>query len=210
MSFFRIIPMAFVMVAGPQIVSAIIFATSERARANSVAYVSGALTSAVVGTTAFYFLWEALGFKSATVSGGHVWVDWTLVALLAILALRVFLRRANSKQPKWMGKLETASPGFALKLGLLLFIAMPTDLLAMATVSGFLSTHNLSLAKAIPFLLLTALLIGLPLLVLLAMGHRADTALPKMRDWMNSHAWVVSEIVILFFMVLELKDALTN
>jgi small neutral amino acid transporter SnatA (MarC family) len=60
MTFLRIVPMAFVMVAGPQIISAVVFATSERTRANSVAYVSGAVTSTIVGTTLFFILWEAL------------------------------------------------------------------------------------------------------------------------------------------------------
>jgi Sap, sulfolipid-1-addressing protein len=210
MTFAKIVPMAFVMVAGPQIISAVIFATSERARATSVAYVSGAVSSVIVGTTVLFLLWEALGFNSATISGGHVIVDWTLVGLLAVLALRVFLKRAEAEPPTWMGRLQTASPGFALKLGLLLFIAMPTDVLTMLTVSGYLATHDESLAKAIPFILLTALLIGFPLLVLLAMGRRAETSLPKVRDWMNTNSWVVSEIVIVFFMVLELKDALAN
>jgi Sap, sulfolipid-1-addressing protein len=210
MTLLRIVPMAFVMVAGPQIISSVVFATSERARANSVAYVSGAVTSTIVGTTLFFILWEALGFKSATISGGHVYVDWTLVGLLAILAVRVYLRRAEAEPPKWMGKLQTASPSFALKLGLLLFIAMPTDILTMLAVSGYLSTHDESLANAIPFFLLTALLIGFPLLVLLAMGRRAETTLPKVRNWMNTNSWVVSEIVIVFFLVLELNDALSN
>jgi hypothetical protein len=208
--FLRIVPMAFVMVAGPQIISAVVFATSERARANSVAYVAGAVSSIIVGTTLSFILWEALGFKSGTLSGGHVYVEWTLVALLAVLAVRVFLGRAESEPPKWMGKLETASPRFAFRLGLLLFIAMPTDILTMLAVSGYLSTHNESLLQAIPFILLTALLVGFPLLVLLAMGHRAETTLPKVRDWMNTNSWVVSEIVIVFFLILELKDALAS
>ena len=55
-----------------------------------------------------------------------------------------------------------------------------------------------------------ALLIGFPLLVLLALGHRAEATLPKVRNWMNTNSWVVSEIVIVFFLVLELKDALSN
>jgi hypothetical protein len=57
---------------------------------------------------------------------------------------------------------------------------------------------------------LTALLIGFPLLVRPAMGHRAETTLPKVRNWMNTNSWVVSEIVIVFFLVLELKDAFTS
>jgi hypothetical protein len=208
MTFVKIVPMAFVMIAGPQIISAILFATSEKARANSFAYVSGAVASTAVGTTLCYFIVQALGLKSSTTSGGHAFVDWIFVVLLAIIAVRVFLRRAASEPPKWMGKLETASPGFALKLGLLLFIAMPTNVLTMLTVGGYLSAHDESLVSAIPFILLTAFFIGLPLLILLALGQRAQTLLPKARDWMSANSWVVSEIVVLFFMVMELKDAL--
>jgi Sap, sulfolipid-1-addressing protein len=208
MTFVKIVPMAFVMIAGPQIISAILFATSEKARANSFAYVSGAVASTAVGTTLSYFIVQALGLKSSTTSGGHAFVDWIFVVLLAIIAVRVFLHRAASEPPKWMGKLETATPGFALKLGLLLFIAMPTNVLTMLTVGGYLSAHDESLVSAIPFILLTAFFIGLPLLILLALGQRAQTLLPKARDWMSANSWVVSEIVVLFFMVMELKDAL--
>ena len=208
MTFLKIVPMAFVMVAGPQIISAVMFATSGKARANSLAYVSGAVTSTVVGTTLCFILVQALGLKSSTTKGGHAYVDWILVGLLAILAVRIFLRRADAEPPRWMGKLQTASPGFALRLGLLLFIAMPTDILTMLTVGGYLAAHDESLVSAIPFFLLTALVIGLPLLVLLALGKRAQTTLPKARDWMNANSWVVSEIVVVFFLLMEFKDAL--
>jgi hypothetical protein len=109
--------------------------------------VSGAVASTIAGTTLFFILVEALGLKSATSSGGHVFVDWIFVLLLAVIGVRVFLGRADAEPPKWMGKLQTASPGFALKLGLLLFIAMPTDILTMLTVGGYLSTHDQSLAE---------------------------------------------------------------
>ncbi len=79
----------------------------------------------------------------------------------------------------------------------------------MLTVGGYLSAHDESLANAIPFFLLTALLIGLPLLVLLALGACAQTALPTLRNSMNANSWVVSEIVIVFFLVIELQEALT-
>jgi hypothetical protein len=210
MTFVKIVPMAFVMVAGPQIISAILFATSEKARVNSLAYVAGAVASTVGGTALCFILVEALGLRSSTSSGGHAFADWIFVGLLAIIAVRVFLRRADAEPPKWMGKLQTASPGFALRLGLLLFIAMPTDILTMLTVGGYLSAHDESLVSAIPFFLVTALFIGLPLLMLLALGKRGETSLPKARDWMNANSWVVSEIVIVFFMVLELKDALAG
>jgi hypothetical protein len=210
MTSLRIVPLAFVMVAGPQIISAIVLATSERSRPNSFAYVAGATASTVVGTTVFFIIAQAIGLKSGSERGGHAWVDWILVGLLVLIAIRIFLRRADSEPPKWMGRLQGATPQFAFRLGALLFIAMPTDILTMLTVAGFLSSHNESLAGAIPFWVVTALFVGSPLLTLLALGRRAQTSLPKLRDWMNANSWVVSEIVIVFFVVLEINDAISN
>jgi small neutral amino acid transporter SnatA (MarC family) len=45
MDFAKYLPMAFVMIAGPQILSAIFLATSEDWRRNSAAYVAGAALS---------------------------------------------------------------------------------------------------------------------------------------------------------------------
>jgi Sap-like sulfolipid-1-addressing protein len=208
-TFVKIVPMAFVMIAGPQIISSVMFATSERARATSLASVSGAVTSVVAGTALCFFLFEALGLQESGAGGSHEDLDWLFAVLLAILAIRVFLERAESEPPAWMGKLQAATPGFALKLGLLLFIAMPTDILTMLTVGGYLSAHGESLWSALPFWALTALFVGTPLLVLLALGRRAETTLPKVRDWMNANSWIVSEIVIVFFFAMELKDALS-
>ena len=43
-----------------------------------------------------------------------------LVALLLVAMAAVFRRRKQSEPPKWMGKLETATPRFAFTLGFLL------------------------------------------------------------------------------------------
>jgi MFS family permease len=205
----KIVPMAFVMIAGPQIISAVMFATSERARPNSFAYVGGALCSTVAGTAIAFLIVESLGLEESG-GGTHTWFDWVLVGLLALLGARVFLKRTESEPPKWMGKLQAATPAFALKLGLLLFIAMPTDILTMLTVGGYLSSHGESLVSAIPFWILTGLLVGMPLIVLLLLGRKAERVLPGMRDWMNQNSWIVSEIVIVFFLVMELNDALSG
>lgn len=52
----------------------------------------------------------------------------------------------------------------------------------------------------------TGLLISSPLLVLLLMGKRADTVLPALRNWMNTNAWVVSEIVLALFLLLQIQS----
>ncbi len=38
------------------------------------------------------------------------------------------------------------------------------------------------------------------------LGARAKVLLPKVRDWMNTNSWVVSEIVIVFFMGITINS----
>jgi hypothetical protein len=39
-----------------------------------------------------------------------------------------------------------------------------------------------------------------------ATRHDAERILPKMRDWMTAHPWIINEIVILVFVVTVAKD----
>jgi hypothetical protein len=36
------------------------------------------------------------------------------------------------------------------------------------------------------------------------MGKRAESALPRIREWTNATSWIVSEAVLLFFLVMAL------
>jgi ABC-type amino acid transport system permease subunit len=53
---------------------------------------------------------------------------------------------------------------------------------------------------------LTLLLVGLPLIILLLLGKRAQELLPKVRDWMSTNSWVVNEAVIVFFLALTVSS----
>ncbi len=57
---------------------------------------------------------------------------------------------------------------------------------------------------ALPFIFLTLLLLAVPALLVLALGQRAKTLLPKIRDWMDTNSWIVSEVVLVFFIVIVL------
>lgn len=61
-------------------------------------------------------------------------------------------------------------------------------------------------ADGVPFILLTLLLLALPALMVLLLGERAKAFLPKVRDWMNNNSWIVSEIVLVLFIVLVSKN----
>jgi hypothetical protein len=49
-------------------------------------------------------------------------------------------------------------------------------------------------------------LLGAPALGVVFLGRRADVVLPKIRNWMTNQAWVVSEIVLLFFLAITIKS----
>ena len=203
-----ILPLAVVMIAGPQILSAVFLATSERARASSLAYIAGVTGAVTVGVSLVFFVAKAAGANtnSSGTSSGNETVDWIIIGLLVALLVRVFLNRANMQPPKWMARLQSATPKFALGLGFLLFILMPTDILTMVTVGMFQAAHDAPWWHNLYFIGVTVLLISLPLLIVLLLGRRADRVLPKVRDWMNDHSWVVSEAVILIFLAITASN----
>jgi threonine/homoserine/homoserine lactone efflux protein len=206
MTFLTILPLAIVMVAGPQLVSAVLLATSQRARRNSVAYLLGVALATAVGVTLVYVLGRVFGFGGGSgEETGAEPIDYVIIALLVVLMVLVFARRKETEPPKWMGKLATANPRFSFRLGFLLFLLMPTDVITMITVGTYLARQDAPLWQAIPFLLLTVLLVAIPLLILLLMGNRADVILPGIRDWMNANSWVVSELVLAFFLVVAIS-----
>jgi purine-cytosine permease-like protein len=84
-------------------------------------------------------------------------IDWLVIMLLVALMVRVFARRKNTAPPNWMGRLQTADARLSFRLGLLLFLVMPT----MITVGAYLARHGDPWWHSLPFLLLTLLLVKL-------------------------------------------------
>src|SRR4051794_27865900 len=86
-SFAQILPLAFVMIAGPQIISAFFLATSAGWAKCSAAYVAGAAVSVTTVVSIAYLV--ARGSKSAAGSShaGKVdlIIDWVLLVLMLFL-----------------------------------------------------------------------------------------------------------------------------
>ena len=106
-----VLPLTIVMVAGPQIVSAIFLATSTHWARNSAAFIAGAAVSISLVTTIAYVITMLAG--AAAGGRGHSSVrndiDVAVLVLLVILAAAVWRRRGRSDPPSWMGRLQTAS-----------------------------------------------------------------------------------------------------
>lgn len=198
-----VLPLAIVMSAGPQIVTAVFLATSRAARANSLAFLGAVAAATTLGVTVFYFLGNAISPDKSEDSGRN-WFDYLILALLVFMAIRVYAKRHDTTPPKWMGRLEAADPKFSARMGALLYLLMPTDVVSMATVGGFLAREGAPWWHSLGFVALTVLIAGLPFLTLLALGRRAEVVLPKARAWMNTNSWIVNEAVILFFLAMVL------
>jgi small neutral amino acid transporter SnatA (MarC family) len=80
----KVLPLAVVMVAGPQMITAIMLTTSTRPRQNSSVFVGGAVLATAVATSIFYFVANVLKLKSSSHSSSSVTVDWVIVAVLAL------------------------------------------------------------------------------------------------------------------------------
>jgi Sap, sulfolipid-1-addressing protein len=202
MNFAKVLPMSFVMIAGPQILSAIFLATSENWRRNSAAYIAGAALSITAIVTIAYFVGS--GISDAGASDDALYI--AVLVLLVAAALRTFLHRKEAEPPKWMGRLQTAEPRFSFRLGFLLLGVFPTDILTSWAVGTFLATHDDPWWHYLPFVGLTLLLLALPSILILVFRQRAQAFLPKARDWMNTNSWVVSEIVIVFFIAITIDS----
>jgi Sap, sulfolipid-1-addressing protein len=205
----NVLPLAITMVIGPGMLAAVILVTSERAIPNSFAYVLGFGLMAAIGVTVFRGVASLIGNSvdlgnSSNSGSAGVIIQVVLVALLILASIKQYLGRATAEPPKWLGALQTATPGQALKMGLIVVAIMPSDLVIMFTVAMNLEQDGESLLSALPFIGLTTLVAATPLLAYLLFHRRAARAMPKVRDWMNANSWLVNIIVFVIFIVLIL------
>ena len=202
-----VLPLAITMNAGPQIMSAIIFVTAPKPLKLSAYFLSGVVIAVTVGVTVTYTLATvlgngvSLGDPSNGGSLGHI-IQYLLVGLLVFLSIKNYVGRETIEPPRWLGALQNAGPRTAFTTGLLLLSVFPSDFVILVTVGVNLAQNNASLLGAVPFVVATILIAALPVLSYLLFHRRAEQAMPKVRDWMNTHSWLVNIIVYVVFILL--------
>jgi hypothetical protein len=204
-----IIPLAITMNAGPQIMSAIIFVTAQNPLKLSAYFLAGVTLAVTVGVTLTYTLATllgnsvSLGDPSNNGSLGHI-IQYLLVGLLVFLSIKSYVRRETTEPPRWLGTLQNAKPRTAFTTGLLLLSVFPSDFIILVTVGMNLAHNGASWLAAVPFIATTILIAALPALSYLLFRRRAQRAMPKVREWMNIHSWLVNIIVYVIFILLIL------
>ncbi len=195
------------MIARPQILTPIFLATSDQWRANSTAYVFGASLSISLVVVIAYLVGNSLGGGGSLFGASAKQLLYlTVLVLLVYAAVDTYRKRNVSDPPAWMGKLTTATPQFSFRLGFLLLGFFPTDIVTSTSVGTYLAANGDPVTDAAGFVLLTLLILAFPSLSLFVLGERAEAALPGIRDWMNDNSWLISEAVILLFVVLTLQN----
>jgi hypothetical protein len=202
-SLVAVLPLTVVMIAGPQIISAFFFATSEDWKRESAAYVLGAALSITMVVSAAYLV--AGGVESGDDDSGLTALDYVVLALLVVAMASVFRGRKDTEPPKWMGKLQSATPKTTFVLGFLLLGFFPSDLITSIGVGTHLAGEGDPWWHALVFVLLTVLLLSLPAVAVAALGSRAEMVLPKVRAWISTNSWIVSEFVLAFFIAIVLS-----
>jgi hypothetical protein len=205
----QVLPLAITMMVGPGIIADVVLITAPKPEKASVAFVLGVALATTVGVSVAFVLASlldsgvSLGEPSNVGSIGNI-IQYLVVGLLAAAALRTYLRRDTIEAPRWMGALQNAGPRRAFTTGLVLIWVMPSDLIIMLTVGLNLVHQGSSPFAALPFVAATSTVAALPLLAYLLCRRRAERTLPKVRDWMNTHSWLVSIVAYVVFIALIL------
>jgi hypothetical protein len=205
-----ILPLAITMMAGPQIMSAIIFLTASKPERLSASFILGVAIATVAGVGIAIALVTlllgnglSLGSPSNTASIGKL-IQYVLVGLLVALAVKNYLRRETVEPPRWLGTLQRADSKKALMTGLLVIWLMPGDIIVMLTVATNLKHNDARLVAALPFIAATVLVAALPLLLYLLFHRSAQQLMPRVGEWMNTHSWLLNIITCVVFIALIL------
>jgi hypothetical protein len=192
------------MVMGPQILTAIFLVTSREPVKNSAAMLVGVVVAACLSLVIWFEIVKAVGIHPKE-GGSPTTADFVVAGLLALAAIHTFLGRGSASVPKWMTALQEAEPRRALTLAFLLILLMPTDIVAIISTSNWLRDNHLDVLHGWPLVAATTLLMALPILAYLLLGHRARDAMPRIRDWLTGNAWLVNLVVIVYFIFQLLK-----
>jgi hypothetical protein len=164
----------------------------------------GVVVAASLSLLIWFGIVKAIGIHPKD-GGGPTTADWIVAGLLALAAIHTFLGRGNASVPKWMTALQEAEPRRAFTLAFLLILLMPTDIVAVISTANWLHDQHENVLGGWPLVAATTLLMALPILGYLLLGRRAREAMPGIRDWLTTNAWLVNIIVIVYFIYQLLK-----
>lgn len=215
----QLLPIAVgVMLSPLPIVGVILMLLSTKAKVNGPMFLLGWLAglAIVVGGVVAFVNPDELNQSDGSPSTLNGLLHLALGILLLLLAVKQLKGRPQQGEepamPKWMAKMQDASPLFAFGMGAFLSGLNPKNLIlgiaaAAAIVAGNL-TSSQQIAAVLVFMVLASLTIGIPVLWYLAAGERAKAKLDTLRGWLVQYNWVIMCVLFLILGVKLIGDAL--
>lgn len=201
-----LVPAAVAIALSPlPIVAIVLVLGTPSARASGIGFAAGWLIGLVVVCIAVVLLARGAedthGATSNLLDLGKV----ALGAVLLVLAARLWSGRSSSrepaKMPAWMAAVAAVRPAGALKLGVLLAVANPKNIILSLTAAASIAQANLGgTDKAIvigAFALLGSLSILVPVGFYLADADRAAAPLASVKQFMSDNSSVIAMVLLL-------------
>jgi threonine/homoserine/homoserine lactone efflux protein len=208
-----VLPLAVGVAVSPiPIIAAILMLLSPRARSTGVAFLVGWVAGILVAVVVFALLSSLIPAGDPDEPEPVRGVIKILLGLaLLLLALRQWRSRPKPGEaaptPKWMGAVDSMTPGRGLGLGFLLSAVNPKNLL-MAVGAGVaiggasLSTGEATVVVAV-FVVLAASTVAIPVIGYLAASARLTGPLESLRVWLvQNNATVMGVLLVVIGVVM--------
>jgi hypothetical protein len=206
-----ILPLAIAVTISPiPLIAEILLLFTKKPVANAASYLAGFILG-VAGVLAILVA-IAGTINLSTGSGpskGAAILQLVLGALLLAAALRQFRGRPKPGQeaamPKWMNGIAGFAPGKSLLVGAGIGALNPKNIIVGVAAAVAIASASLSAGQEVGagavYVLVAVLGVAAPLVVMLAMGEKAQPILDKWKAWLGQNNAVVMSVLFLVFAV---------
>jgi threonine/homoserine/homoserine lactone efflux protein len=214
----QILPFAVGVAISPvPIIAVILMLVTDRARVNGPAFILGW----IIGLSIIGIIVIGIAGASGDSSGPPTWTLWlqaVLGVLLLVVAARQYGARPQDGQtaptPKWMGAIDSFTPGKALGAGVLLSAANPKNLLLAVGAAATIEQTGISTGDEavvyLVFAVIASLGVAIPVVLFFVMGDRAPALLDRMKTWMAQNNAAIMAVLCLVIGVKLIGQALSG
>jgi threonine/homoserine/homoserine lactone efflux protein len=188
------------------IIGIVVMLSTPRGRSNGPAFLAGWIAGLLVAAGVFVLLFGGAGADEGV--GKSDWVDVAKIVFgLALLVLGIKRRRrsraaaGDRELPSWMRAADHFTAGRSVATGVGLAALNPKNLiLLLAAATAIAETGASAGAQAVAVVVLAlvgSIGVGVPVILYLTQGERADARLDRLRDWMIEHNGAAIAVICL-------------
>ena len=207
-----LLPLAIAVTISPiPIIAEILLLFTKKPVAAATAYLVGFVVGVGLVLGILILVANAIDLSKSGPSKGAGTLQLVLGILLLVAAVRRFRHRPKHDEvapsPKWMDGIESFTPGKSLGVGAAIGAANPKNIAvgvaaAVAISSAGLSTGQ-SIVSVVVYLVIAAAGVAAPLVVMVALGDKAQGILGTWKTWLGlNNATVMTVLLLVFGMVL--------